>query len=42
MLATRESEVAVLRSQIESQIVQLESQIRSKEIDVLKKHDELM
>ena len=42
MLAARESEVAVLRSQLDSQLLSLDSHIRSKEADVIRKHEELM
>jgi hypothetical protein len=42
MLASRESEVAVLRSQLDSQLLSLDSHIRSKEADVIRKHEELM
>jgi hypothetical protein len=42
MLAARESEVAVLRSQLDSQLLSLDSHIRTKEADVVRKHEELM
>jgi hypothetical protein len=42
MLAARESEVAVLRSQLDSQLLSLDNHIRSKEADVVRKHEELM
>lgn len=42
MLSIRESEVTILKSQLETQLLSLDSHIRSKEADVLRKHEELM
>ncbi len=42
ILATRESEVGVLRAQVESQLLQFETKIRSREEQVKRSHDELV